>query len=232
MAATDSKIVDGLGLGELVTWIVGQLATKFGQTEVQSAISTALTNYYTKSETLSATEIQALIDNLSAIKILNKGDVSGGVVSAATAEVASVCTAYVQTNYSRAPEDFDGLLVTVTDNNNDIVLYVYSTASTSWVDISRNITINIANATSSTAGIAKLYNEIGAQTDGGITPAAVQAMKTTIDSSISTLQSGKANASDVYTKTETYSRTEVDNKIPVALTTEEIAQIISSASAS
>ena len=226
MAATDSKIVDGLGLGELVTWIVGQLAAKYGQTEVQSAISTALASYYTKNETLSATEIQALIDNLNAIKIINKDDVSGGVVSAATVDVSSVCTTYVQTNYSRSPEDFDGILVTVTDNNNDIVLYVYSTASSSWVDISRNITINIANATSSTAGIAKLYNEIGAQTDGGITPAAVQAMKTTIDSSISTLQSGKANAADVYTKAE------VDGKIPVALTTEEIAQIISSASAS
>lgn len=226
MAATDSKIVNGLGLGELVTWIVGQLAAKYGQAEVQSAISTALASYYTKSETLSATEIQALIDNLNAIKILNKDDVSSGVVSAATADVSSVCTTYVQTNYSRSPEDFDGILVTVTDNNNDIVLYVYSTASSSWVDISRNITINIANATSTVAGISKLYNALGTQTDGGITPAAVKAETDAIKTSVSSLQTGKANTSDVYTKAE------VDNKIPVALTTEEIAQIISSASAS
>lgn len=229
MAATDSKIVDGLGLGELVTWIVGQLAAKYGQAEVQSAISTALANYYTKSETLSATQIQALIDNLNAIKILNKDDVSGGVVSAATADVSSVCTTYVQTNYSRTPEDFDGILVTVTDNNNDIVLYVYSTASSSWVDISRNITINIANATSTVAGISKLYNALGTQTDGGITPSAVKAKTDVIDSSINTINTtlgNKANSSDVYNKTE------VDSKIPVALTTEEIAQIISSASAS
>ena len=225
MAATDSKIVDGLGLGELVTWIVGQLAAKYGQAEVQSAISTALTSYYTKGETLSTTEIQALINNLNAIKILNKDDVSGGVVSAATADVSSVCTTYVQTNYSRSPEDFDGILVTVTDNNNDIVLYVYSTASSSWVDISRNITINIANATSTTAGIAKLYNALGTQTDGGITPAAIKAETDAIKTSVSSLQTGKANTSDVYTKAE------VDNKIPVALTTEEIAQIISAASA-
>ena len=223
MAETDNKIVNGLGLAQIWAEITALLAQKFGQTEVQSAISNALANYYTKGETLSATEIQALIDNLNAVKILNKDDVSGGVVSAATADVNSVCTSYVQTNYSRAPEDFDGLLVTVTDNNNDIVLYVYSTASASWVDISRNITISIANATSTTAGIAKLYNAIGTQTDGGITPSAVKAKTDAIDSSISSLQTGKADASNVYTKDE------VNGMIPVALTTEEIAQIIGSA---
>ena len=223
MAETDNKIVNGLGLAQIWAEITALLAQKFGQAEVQSAISTALTNYYTKGETLSATEIQALIDNLNAVKILNKDDVSGGVVSAATEDVSSVCTSYVQTNYSRAPEDFDGLLVTVTDNNNDIVLYVYSTASASWVDISRNITISIANATSTTAGIAKLYNAIGTQTDGGITPSAVKAKTDAIDSSISSLQTGKADASNVYTKDE------VNGMIPVALTTEEIAQIIGSA---
>lgn len=223
MAETDNKIVNGLGLAQIWAEITALLAQKFGQAEVQSAISTALTNYYTKGETLSATEIQALIDNLNAVKILNKDDVSGGVVSAATADVSSVCTSYVQTNYSRAPEDFDGLLVTVTDNNNDIVLYVYSTASASWVDISRNITISIANATSTTAGIAKLYNAIGTQTDGGITPSAVKAKTDAIDSSISSLQTGKADASNVYTKEE------VNGMIPIALTTEEIAQIIGAA---
>ena len=223
MAETDNKIVNGLGLAQIWAEITALLAQKFGQAEVQSAISTALTNYYTKGETLSATEIQALIDNLNAVKILNKDDVSGGVVSAATADVSSVCTSYVQTNYSRAPEDFDGLLVTVTDNNNDIVLYVYSTASASWVDISRNITISIANATSTTAGIAKLYNAIGTQADGGITPSAVKAKTDAIDSSISSLQTGKADASNVYTKEE------VNGMIPIALTTEEIAQIIGAA---
>ena len=223
MAETDNKIVNGLGLAQIWAEITALLAQKFGQAEVQSAISTALTNYYTKGETLSATEIQALIDNLNAVKILNKDDVSGGVVSAATADVSSVCTSYVQTNYSRAPEDFDGLLVTVTDNNNDIVLYVYSTASASWVDISRNISISIANATSTTAGIAKLYNAIGTQTDGGITPSAVKAKTDAIDSSISSLQTGKADASNVYTKEE------VNGMIPIALTTEEIAQIIGAA---
>ena len=48
-------------------------------------------------------------------------------------------------------------------------------------------------------------------------------------STVSTLQTtvaGKANSSDVYLKTETYSKTETNSLIPQALTTEEIAGII------
>ena len=212
------------GLDQVWTRVLALLAEKYGQTEVASAINTALVNYYKKSETLSSEQIQTLINNLNAIKILNKSDVDSGILESAIADVDSICDTYVQTNYSRAPQDFDGLLVTLTDGNNDVVLYIYSSSSSSWIDASRNITINIASATESVAGIAKLYNSLGTQTDGGITPQAVKIQIDTIESSISTLNTGKANASDVYTKED------VDAKIPVALTSEEIASIIGSAS--
>ena len=81
-----------------------------------------------------------------------------------------------------------------------------------------------------TLRLQPLYNSIGSQTDGGITPQAVKTKTDSIESSISTLNTGKANASDVYKKTETYSKTEIDAKVPAALTTEEIASIIGSAS--
>ena len=218
------KFLNRDGLDQVWTRVLALLAEKYGQTEVASAINTALVNYYKKSETLSSEQIQTLINNLNAIKILNKSDVDSGILESAIADVDSICDTYVQTNYSRAPQDFDGLLVTLTDGNNDVVLYIYSSSSSSWIDASRNITINIASATESVAGIAKLYNSLGTQTDGGITPQAVKIQIDTIESSISTLNTGKANASDVYTKED------VDAKIPVALTSEEIASIIGSAS--
>ena len=219
------KFLNLTGLEQVWARVVALLAEKYGETEVSSAINSALVNYYKKSETLSSEQIQTLINNLNAIKILNKSSVNSGILESTIAEVDSTCDSYLQTNYSREPQDFDGLLVTLTDGNNDIVLYVYSSSSQSWIDASRNITISIASATDSVAGIAKLYNDIGNQTDGGITPQAVKTKTDAIESSISTLNTGKANASDVYTKIE------VDSKIPAALTTEEIASIIGSASA-
>ena len=255
MAESDSKVLNGLGLAQVWTQVIALLGQKYGQSEVQNAINTALNNYYTKSETLSAEQINTLINNLNAIKMLNKSSVDGGVVSSTIAEVDTTCDAYVQTNYSREPQDFDGILVTLTDGNNDIVMYVYSSAAQSWVDASRNISISIATATDSVAGIAKLYNAIGTQTDGGITPSAVRAKTDLLDSSIADLQTEKADASALstlqgtvsslssevgnkaakatslsgYGITDAYTKSEVDGKIPGVLTTEEIAQIIGAA---
>ena len=52
---------------------------------------------------------------------------------------------------------------------------------------------------------------------------------TSLQGTVSALQTtvaGKANSTDVYKKTETYSKAEVDGLIPQAMTTEEIAEII------
>ena len=291
LASADLAFIDQAGLEQIWARVTVLLAAKYGQSETSSAISSALTDYYTKSETLSTAQIQALVANLNSIAILNKGDVDDGVVEATESTVGTVCTQYVQTNYSRAPKNWDGILVTLTDGNDDIVLYTYSEQSSSWVDISRNIAVSVSNATSETAGIAKLYNALGTQQDGGVTPSAVKAVTDQLNTQLLALQSAvselqtalagkadatalstlqgtvttlsqtvsansgdiaqletavsgkadastvsaltqtvaaKANAADVYKKTETYSKTEVDEALPRALTTEEIAEIIGS----
>lgn len=223
MATISEKLLNGAGVEYLWEQIVLQLAAKYGATEVASAISTALTDYYTKEETLSSTQIQALIQNLGAIRIMNDGDVNEGIIEATTTTYATVCTEYIQTNYSRAPQDLDGLIVTLTDSANDKVLYTYSSASSTWIDTSRNISMEVSSATDTVAGIMKKYNALGTQTDGAITPSAVKTKTDQIDSQISAINTslqGKADASNVYTKAE------VDGMIPDALTTEEIAQLL------
>ena len=208
-------------------------------------LTTVLADFYKKIETYSKEEVNTLISNLNSVGILNKNSVNSGVVEATTQTVDTVCDEYVQTNYSRAPKDNDGILVTLMDNNDDIVLYMYTSASSSWVDISRGFSFNVSSATDTVAGIMKLYNALGAQTDGAITPAAVKTKTDAIESSISninttlgtkadasalqTLQTtvnGKADASSVYKKTETYSKTEVDGFLPVEMTKEQALAIL------
>ena len=223
MAEYDSKILNGAGLSAVVNDYITRLATKYGQSEVQNAITTALANYYKKTETYSKTEVETLINNLNSVKILNKSSVNSGIIESTTANVDTTCDAYIQTNYSRSPADNDGLLVTITDNNDDIVLYIYTTASASWIDISRQFSFNVSNATDTIAGIVKLYNALGSQTDGAVTPNAVNAKVTSIESSIGTINTtlgNKANSSTVTALQQTVSslETEVDGKAESATT--------------
>ena len=126
-------------------------------------INGALGGYYTKSE------VNTLISNLNTYKILNADE----VVTGTTATVQDVCTQYVQTKYSRDPQKFDTIIITLTDRNNDKVSYTYSDVSDIWLDIGSNA-ITISEATDTVAGIMKKYNTIGTQSDGAITPAAVK----------------------------------------------------------
>ena len=126
-------------------------------------INGALDGYYTKSE------VNTLISNLNTYKILNADE----VVTGTTDTVQTVCTQYVQTKYSRAPQKFDTIIITLTDRNNDKVSYTYSDVSNIGLDIGSNA-ITISEATDTVAGIMKKYNSIGTQSDGAITPAAVK----------------------------------------------------------
>ena len=255
--ANATKALDQAGLTQVWGRIETLLAGKANSTHTHVAsdvtdLTTVLADFYKKIETYSKEEVNTLISNLNSVGILNKNSVNSGVVEATTQTVDTVCDEYVQTNYSRAPKDNDGILVTLTDNNDDIVLYMYTSASSSWVDISRGFSFNVSSATDTVAGIMKLYNALGAQTDGAVTPAAVKTKTDAIETSISTINtslgtkadantvtslqstvstmnttlSQKADSSNVYAKTETYTQSEVNSLIPQALTTEEIADII------
>ena len=246
------------GVGAIKTWTEGKLSGKANTSDV-----------YVKTQTYSKAEVDEIIENLNALRVLNKG-----VVNATTSTVQDVCTQYVQTNYSRTPEDHDCIIVTLTDKQNDKVNYMYSSVSSAWIDIGSNSMV-VQAATDTVAGILKLVNNVTSDaTDTAPTVAAVKAAIATLTQSLSTLTGTvsslntavqgkasqtdlealettvqgkadtttvqalsatvgtKANAADVYPKTQTYSRTEVDSKIQEAgvaieeMTSEEVLAIL------
>lgn len=75
--------------------------------------------------------VDDLISTLNSMTILNKDDEA---ITATEETVQTVATEYVVANYSRQPKSKDGLILTI---NNDKILYVYSTNSKSWLDVSK-----------------------------------------------------------------------------------------------
>ena len=94
-----------------------------------------LVNYYKKSETYTQAEVNALIQNINAIQIRN---VNNEAINATSATVQSVATQYIVDNYQRQPQQLDGLIITLTDQNNDKVLFVYSETSSLWINVGLN----------------------------------------------------------------------------------------------
>ena len=74
------------------------------------------------------------IENLNAIMIRNmEPDL---VINATIDTVQTVATGYINSHYNRAPMTNDGLYITLTDKNNDVVKYAYY--NNSWVNIGLN----------------------------------------------------------------------------------------------
>lgn len=78
--------------------------------------------------------VDNLVSTINSINILNKNDEA---IEATANTVQTVATNYIVTNYDRQPKSKDGLIITLTDNNDDKVLYVYSENSSSWQDLSK-----------------------------------------------------------------------------------------------
>lgn len=74
------------------------------------------------------------VSNINAIMIRNKEP--NLVVEATINTVATVATDYIQTNYGRAPITNDGLLITLTDKDDDVVKYAFYNGA--WVNIGLN----------------------------------------------------------------------------------------------
>ena len=179
------------GVGAIKSWTETKLTTKANAADV-----------YAKTATYSKDEVDGIIADLNALRILNKG-----VVNATTATVQEVCTQYVSTNYSRTPEDFDCIIVTLTDKNSDKVNYMYSSTSAAWIDIGAN-SMEVQAATETVAGILKLVNNVtSTATDAAPTVGAVKAAidtlttnLTSLTQSVSTLTTtveGKASQTDL-----------------------------------
>ena len=94
-----------------------------------------LVNYYKKSETYTQAEVDDLIANINAIEIRN---INNEAINATSATVQSVATQYIVDNYQRQPKQLDGLIITLTDQNNDKVLFVYSETSSLWINVGLN----------------------------------------------------------------------------------------------
>ena len=70
------------------------------------------------------------IASITAVQIRNKSE----VINSTEAEVQTTATQYIIDNYQRQPQNFDGLIITVTDKNNDKILYIYSEVSKLWIN--------------------------------------------------------------------------------------------------
>lgn len=204
-------------------------------TDDVTGLDTALGNKANSSDVYTKTQVDTLIENVNHAKILNLGTVNNGLVEATLDTVDSVCNQYVQTNYSRSPAANDSIIVTLTDADNDKVMYMYMNGS--WVDISRNA-MDVATATEDTAGITKLYNAISAATDGAVTPAAVNTALAGKAPSIHTheiadvngLQTaldGKAPTSHTHTVSQiTDFTSSVNSMLPLEMTKEQALAIL------
>lgn len=80
--------------------------------------------------------VQNELSKLTFIHILNTS--SQLVITATSDTVQSVATKYVQDNYDRDPQQWDGLVITMTDSNNDKILYTYTAASGMWLNVGIN----------------------------------------------------------------------------------------------
>lgn len=73
---------------------------------------------------------KAELADITAVQIRNKDE----VINATKDTVQTVATQYIVDNYDRQPKNWDGLILTITDMDNDKILYIYSEASQLWIN--------------------------------------------------------------------------------------------------
>lgn len=77
---------------------------------------------------------KAELADITAVQIRNKDE----VINATKDTVQTVATQYIETNYGREPQNWDGLILTITDMDNDKILYIYSEVSSLWINAGIN----------------------------------------------------------------------------------------------
>lgn len=102
--------------------------------------------------------LSSKVDNIDALKVLNKD-----VITATEDTVQTVATNYIQTEYNRAPNNNDGLIITI---NGDKILYIYSSYSSKWVSAGAE-SIDISNASYDTKGILSVKSGTGLSISNG-----------------------------------------------------------------
>ena len=79
-------------------------------------------------------DLNTKISEINAVQIRNKEP--NLIITATTNTVQAVATQYIVDNYGRQPEMNDGLFITMTDKNNDVIEYAY--LNSSWINIGLN----------------------------------------------------------------------------------------------
>lgn len=77
---------------------------------------------------------KAELADITAVQIRNKDE----VINATQSTVQTVATQYMVDNYGRQPQNWDGLILTITDMGNDKILYIYSEVSSLWINAGIN----------------------------------------------------------------------------------------------
>lgn len=77
---------------------------------------------------------KAELADITAVQIRNKDE----VINATKDTVQTVATQYIVDKYDRQPKNWDGLILTITDMDNDKILYIYSEASQLWINAGIN----------------------------------------------------------------------------------------------
>lgn len=77
---------------------------------------------------------KAELADITAVQIRNKDE----VINTTKDTVQTVATQYIVDNYNRQPKNWDGLILTITDMDNDKILYIYSEASQLWINAGIN----------------------------------------------------------------------------------------------
>lgn len=77
---------------------------------------------------------KAELADITAVQIRNKDE----AINATQATVQTVATQYMVDNYGRQPQNWDGLILTITDMDNDKILYIYSEVSSLWINAGIN----------------------------------------------------------------------------------------------
>ena len=80
--------------------------------------------------------VQEEISKISSVQIRNTA--ANPIITATQATVQTVATQYIVDNYSRQPIKWDGLIITVTDLQNDKILFIYSDVSNLWINAGIN----------------------------------------------------------------------------------------------
>lgn len=97
--------------------------------------TSALENYYNKNETYTREEVKGEIEqkiaSLTATQVRNK--TPNLVIETTDANIQTTATNYIVSNYSRQPQEYDGLYLTLTDHNNQVVEFAYHNGS--WINV-------------------------------------------------------------------------------------------------